>query len=99
MKKIKKEVAMSSNNYVYLRNLKKGRTYLKVKVRVIREWRVIIPTGEFFKGYNLLLLDAKVRITMSNYYITKYINFDCKTFFCSHKQNIRIVAYVPEWLS
>ncbi|KAK1404304.1 hypothetical protein POM88_003909 [Heracleum sosnowskyi] len=62
---------MSSNNYVYLRNVEKGRTDWKLKVRVIREWRGITPTGEIFKGYNLLLLDAK---------------------------NVRMVAYVPEWL-
>ncbi|KAK1398583.1 hypothetical protein POM88_008446 [Heracleum sosnowskyi] len=31
----------------------------KVKVRVIREWRGATMTGEPFKGYNLLLLDAK----------------------------------------
>ncbi|KAK1353477.1 hypothetical protein POM88_051842 [Heracleum sosnowskyi] len=50
---------MSSNNYVHLRNVEKGRTDWKIKIRIIREWRGVSLTGEKFKGYNLLLLDAK----------------------------------------
>ncbi|KAK1357532.1 hypothetical protein POM88_050788 [Heracleum sosnowskyi] len=70
--KKKKQVVMSSNNYVHLRNVETGRTDWKIKIRIIREWRGVSLTGERFKGYNLLLLDAK---------------------------NVRMVAYVPEWLT
>ncbi|WOG86511.1 hypothetical protein DCAR_0205722 [Daucus carota subsp. sativus] len=48
-----------SNNYEYLNNVHSGRTDWKVKVRIIREWRGVTITGQPYKGYNLLLLDAK----------------------------------------
>ncbi|KAK1380021.1 hypothetical protein POM88_026765 [Heracleum sosnowskyi] len=50
---------MSTNRYESLRNVCKGRTDWKIKVRVIREWRGRSVTGEVFKNYNMLLLDAK----------------------------------------
>ncbi|KAK1385225.1 hypothetical protein POM88_022960 [Heracleum sosnowskyi] len=50
---------MSNTMYDTLRNVKKGRTDWRVKVRIIREWRGYTITGEPFKGYNLLLLDSK----------------------------------------
>lgn len=52
---------MSSNKYDYLTHVCKGRTDWKIKVRIIREWRGRTATGELFKNYNMLLLDAKVR--------------------------------------
>lgn len=51
---------MSTTDFDNLKTLRPGRTDWKVKVRVIREWRGTTVTGEPFKGYNLLLLDAKV---------------------------------------
>lgn len=51
---------MSTNKFDYLKNVCKGRTDWKIKVRVIREWRGKTASGEVFKNYNLLFLDGKV---------------------------------------
>ncbi|KAK1372388.1 hypothetical protein POM88_028581 [Heracleum sosnowskyi] len=50
---------MSNTNLDTLRNLKTGRTDWKVKCRIVREWRGVTQTGEVFKNFNLILLDAK----------------------------------------
>ncbi|XP_074373959.1 uncharacterized protein LOC141714333 [Apium graveolens] len=50
---------MSTNKFDNLRNVCKGRTDWKIKVRVIREWRGKTASGEPFTNYNMLLLDAK----------------------------------------
>lgn len=54
---------MSSTKFEYLNIVQKGRTDWRVKVRIIREWRGKNQAGQPFKGYNLLLLDAKVYVT------------------------------------
>lgn len=56
---------MSTTQCETLRNVQKGRTDWKVKVRIIREWRGITSTGIVFKGYNLLFLDNKVSTSFS----------------------------------
>ncbi|KAK1354825.1 hypothetical protein POM88_008306 [Heracleum sosnowskyi] len=50
---------MSTTTSDYLRNVKPGRTDWKVKIRIIRQWRIVTRTGQVFKGFNLLLLDSK----------------------------------------
>lgn len=56
---------MSSSKFEYLNNIQKGRTDWRVKVRIIREWKGKNQAGQLFKGYNLLLLDAKVYVNSS----------------------------------
>ncbi|KAK1353899.1 hypothetical protein POM88_052264 [Heracleum sosnowskyi] len=51
--------AMSTTTSDYLRNVNTGRTDWKVKIRIIRQWRIVTRTGQVFKGFNLLLLDSK----------------------------------------
>lgn len=50
-----------SNKYQELSNLKYGTYDYKIKVRLIRLWRGMTNTGEDFKGFNIMLLDSKVR--------------------------------------
>lgn len=49
--------------------LKKDKFDWKIKVRILRLWRGISRTGEVFKGFNVLLLDSKVKVTVPNFYI------------------------------
>ncbi|KAK1405180.1 hypothetical protein POM88_004785 [Heracleum sosnowskyi] len=50
---------MSTNRYENISNLKTGRYDYKIKVRVIRFWKVITRTGEELKCFNVMLLDNK----------------------------------------
>lgn len=63
---------MSATMCENLRNLTTGRTDWKVKVRVIREWRGYTLAGEPFKGYNILILDAKVYFLTSKLFETNF---------------------------
>ncbi|KAK1389949.1 hypothetical protein POM88_018127 [Heracleum sosnowskyi] len=50
---------MSSRKYDDLLTLKQNRSDWKIKVRVIRTWRGATKAGEYYKSFNVMLMDNK----------------------------------------
>ncbi|KAK1397388.1 hypothetical protein POM88_007251 [Heracleum sosnowskyi] len=50
---------MSSRKYNDLLTLKQNRSDWKIKVRVIRTWRGATKAGEYYKSFNVMLMDHK----------------------------------------
>ncbi|KAK1398130.1 hypothetical protein POM88_007993 [Heracleum sosnowskyi] len=55
----KHKFKLASNKYEKIANLKPGRYDYKIKVRVIRLWRVFTRRGEELKCFNVMLIDSK----------------------------------------